>query len=340
MRNLNWELDAEFDSFSYKHIAFNDVDPIYFLVRYANLTDEQKKRIIFTNLMIYDLGTSIDTVAIEDNEKFYDRVIEVFKKKSVGKDRKDVAERESNPKSRTFATQVPKMRKHSPQEWIDLAMEETKSKLSWHGSVEGAKIIPTFGEYFAFKTADMIETCFDLDKSHGYKVAWDEGFKKTIPRGALTGYETVRARTRSNFRRPNVVREDEVMQIFYEEKLQKFGHIPCPHKRTRNISVLEVETLLCDFRKVWQGSLDYTEKVMKCKKAIDKNPNNKYAEGLKYPLDVMMKRREYLMNEVGIENIGEEHCTEDLFKWYDANKNKSFDTHFAETYSIQNGKFF
>lgn len=340
MRNLRWELENEFDSFSYKHIAFNDVDPIYFLVRYANLTEEQKKRVIFTNLMIYDLGVSIDTVAIEDKDKFYDRVTEVFQQMKVGKDRKHVAIREGHPNCKTKGTMVPLMREHKPQEWIDLIMEETKQKLSWYESVKSAKMIPTFGEYFAFKTADMIETCFDIDKSHGYKVKWDKGFLKTIPRGALTGYETVRARSRSNFRKPPVVREDEEMQIFYEEKLQKFGNIPCPHKRTRNMSVLEVETLLCDFRKVWQGSLDYTEKVMKCKKAIDKNPDNIYAEGMKYPLDVMMKRREYLMNEVGIENITESHCKEDIFEWYKENKNKTFDNHFSENYSIQNGRFF
>ena len=321
-----WQLYDEFDTFSYKHIALGDVDPVYFMIRYSDLTDRQKKRLIFTNLMIYDLSVSFDVVQIEDKEEFYDKIEEVFKAKKVGKDRKDVAERETNPNSRMFGTQIPKMREHMPEEWVDLAIKETTDHLCWGKSVKGGQLVPTFGEYFGFKMADMIETVFDLDISHNYFVHWTEEFRKTIPRGTLTGYEMTRTGKKAGFRKAKEIQKDEdgLLKEFFMKKLETFKDTASPHKPTRKICVTEIETLLCDFRKISKGTLNYSDKVKKCQTAIDKNPNNIYSAGCQVSVDILMHRREYLMQEVGIDNITKEHADECIFEWYQNNKDEVY----------------
>ncbi len=322
-----WKLFDDFDTFSYKHIALGDVDPVYFMVRYSDLSDLEKKRLIFTNLMIYDLSVSFPIAEIEDKDEFYDKIEEVFKSKSVGKDRKDVAERESNPKSRMFGTQIPKMRKHSPEEWVDLAIAETIEHKCWGKSVKGGQLVPTFGEYFGFKMADMIETVFDLDISHGYNVKWTEEFRKTIPRGTLTGYEMTRTGAKTGFRKAKIVQKDEdgMVREFFEAKLETFKDTASPHKPTRKICVTEVETLLCDFRKVSKGTLNYSDKVKKCQTAIDKNPGCYYAEKCQGAVDILMHRREYLMEVVGVDNITKDHADECVFEWYQNHKHEVYE---------------
>ena len=299
-----YEMLDGFRAFSFKHIALGDVDPIYTMIRNADMTDNQKKRMMFSHLMVYDLKSSIPLCSIDDTDLYYDEVYKLFKEEKVGKDRKDVASRETNPKSRTFGTQIPKMRTKSPEEWVDIAINEVKQSLDWGKSIQASKEVPTFGEYFAFKLSDMIETIFEFD---GYNVKYDSGFLKSMPRGALTGYEMVRTGSRHKFRDKEEIRKCVDMKSFYDVHLEFFSSYACPHKPTRKIGVTEIETLLCDYRKMCKGTLKHGDKVYKLKEALNKYPDLEVSNQLLVGAMPMFERRSELL-EMGTFKISEEHC--------------------------------
>lgn len=298
-----YEMLEGFRRFSFKHIALGDVDPIYTMIRYADMTEQQKKRMMFSHLMVYDLKSSIPLCDCDD-DVYYDNVQKYFETAKVGKDRKDVASRETNPKSRSFGTQIPKMRQHTPEEWVDIALNETRSSKDWYKSLNASKHIPTFGEYFAFKLADMIETIFDID---GYSVSYDAGFIKSLPRGALTGYEMVRTGSTHKFRSKEEIRKCKDMEKFYAMNLEFFSEYKCPHKPIRNIGVQEIETLLCDYRKVCKGTLKHGEKVLKLKDAIDAHPNLETSKRLWVGAEPLLNKRAILL-ERGISTICSGDC--------------------------------
>lgn len=302
---IEYELLDGFRQFSFKHIALGDVDPIYTMIRNADMTDKQKKRMMFSHLMVYDLKSSIPLCDSDDNV-YYDNVLKYFETAKVGKDRKDVASRETNVKSRSFGTQIPKMRQRSPEEWVDIAMNETYSTKNWYKSLTASKQIPTFGEYFAFKLADMIETIFDIDQ---YSVGYDAGFVKSMPRGALTGYEMVRTGSNHKFRSKEEIRKCSDMEKFYLTNLEFFSEYKCPHKPIRAIGVQDIETLLCDYRKVRKGTLKHGEKVLKLKDAIDAHPNLETSKRLWVGVEPLLNKRAILL-EKGISTI----CSDDCLK--------------------------
>ena len=293
-----------FREFSFKHIALGDLDPIYTMVRNARMTESKKKRFIFSHLMVYDLKSSIALADESNDELFYDKVLNCFQSDKVGKDRKDVASRETNIKSRTFGTQIPKMRLKSPEAWVDFAYEETNRSKNWGLSLQASKEVPTFGEYFGFKLADMIETVFDID---GYKVAWTEDFVKSLPRGALTGYEMVLTGSKSKFRSKDEIRNCPTMEKFYKDQLEFFSNVRCPQQPNRSIGVQEVETLLCDYRKVTKGTLQYGDKVLKLKQGIDHNKGLTTSEELFEGAKALFERRQMLLDR-GLSTIGYKDC--------------------------------
>lgn len=283
----------DFHRFSYIHIATGDVDPIYSAIRYSDLTDSDKHKLMFSHLMVYDLKQSI-RLAQEPDETYYDLLTEMFTKKQVGQDRKDVAERETNPKSRSFNTQINKMRNRSPSDWMGEAISLTLCDCdNWINSVKSGQIIPTFGEYFGFKTADMIETIFD----YNHKVVWDDGFKKTIPRGSLTGYECVRTGHTKKFRDTSEIREDDLMREFYLNEIEHFKDFQNPHKPVRGIGVQEIETLLCDYRKYRRGTLDFGQKTQKLMTGINANKGH-IVDGLTNIVHAMVNQKDEVMKRI------------------------------------------
>lgn len=301
---VEYEMLDGFREFSYKHIALGDVDPIYAMIRNSALDYNEKKRFMFSHLMVYDLKSSIALSDIKDNELYYDKLLCYFKESKVGKDRKDVASRETNTKSRMFGTQLPKMRLRSPEDWVEEAIQATQSSKSWGVSLKTSKNIPTFGEYFSFKLADMIETIFDIDN---YTVNYDKEFIDSIPRGSLTGYEMTRTGSLHKFRSKEEIRRCSSMSKFYEMHLEFFSSFKCPHKPTRSIGVQEIETLLCDYRKVCKGSLLHGDKVLKLNDGIEFNETLETSQKLLIGAQHLLNRRIELL-DLGIININETHC--------------------------------
>jgi hypothetical protein len=301
---VEYEMLDGFRAFSYKHIALGDVDPIYAMIRNSALNYNEKKRFIFSHLMVYDLKTSIALSDIKDDQLYYDKLLYYFQEAKVGKDRKDVASRETNIKSRMFGTQLPKMRLRSPEDWVEDTIQATQSSKSWGVSLKTGKNIPTFGEYFAFKLADMIETIFDVDE---YTVTYNKEFIDSIPRGSLTGYEMTRTGSTHKFRSKEEIRRCSLMSKFYNIHLEFFSSINCPHKPSRAIGVQEIETLLCDYRKVCKGILLYGDKVLKLKDGIEVNKKLETAQRLLVGAQPLLTRRTELL-ELGIMNINETHC--------------------------------
>jgi hypothetical protein len=293
-----------FRHFSFKHIALGDVDPIYTMIKNSQLSYEEKKRFTFSHLMVYDLKSSIALSDEKNDSIYYDKLLECFKSGKLGKDRKDVASRETNEKSRTFGTQLPKMRMKSPEEWIQIAIDETIKSKSWAASLNASKIIPTFGEYFAFKLADMIETIFDIKD---YTVKFDSDFVKSLPRGSLTGYEMVRTGSTSKFRSAEEIRNCELLNKFYLTELEFFKDYACPQNNSRGIGPQEIETLLCDYRKMRKGTLLHGDKVLKLKDGIDYNKGIETAAKLYYGAKPLLDRRIELMG-IGFSNITNQHC--------------------------------
>lgn len=301
---VEYEMLEGFRKFSYKHIALGDVDPIYAMIRNSALSYEEKKRFMFSHLMVYDLKSSIALSDIKDNELYYDKLLQYFKESKVGKDRKDVASRETNEKSRTFGTQLPKMRLKTPEDWVEEAIQATAQSKSWGVSLQTSKQIPTFGEYFSFKLSDMIETIFDIEN---YSVEYNKEFIDSIPRGSLTGYEMTRTGSLHKFRSKEEIRKCSSMSKFYEMHLEFFSSFKCPHKPIRSIGVQEIETLLCDYRKMCKGSLLNGDKVLKLKDGIEYNKELETAQKLWVGAEPMLKRRSELL-ELGVTNINETHC--------------------------------
>ena len=302
--DFDFELQDGFRDFSFKHIAFGDVDPIYTMVRNSGLSHEDKKRFIFSHLMVYDLKSSIALANEPDDDKYYDKLLQLFTEAKVGKDRKDVASRETNIKSRVFGTQLPKLRNQSPEDWVQCAIDETVKHKSWSASLSASKKIPTFGEYFSFKLADMIETVFDIPE---YSVQWGPDFLKSVPRGSLTGYEMVRTGSNHKFRTKEEIRKCSLMATFYINQVEFFKDYVCPQNPNRAIGVQEIETLLCDYRKLRKGTLQHGDKVLKLKHGIDHNIDLRIAQDLLIGAEPMLQRREELLR-VGINNVDQSCC--------------------------------
>jgi hypothetical protein len=301
---VEFELLEGFRNFSFKHLAFGEVDPIYAMIRNSSLNYNERKRFIFSHLMTYDLKTSIALSDIKDNDIYYDELLKCFKEAKVGKDRKDVASRETNVNSRTFGTQFPKIKIASPEEWIEQAIQKTISSRSWKESLIASKNIPTFGEYFAFKLADMIETIFDIPN---YEVLWDDDFRKSLPRGSLTGYEMVRTGSNHKFRDKSEIRSCSLMEKFYKTELEFFKDYSCPHNPNRSVGVQEIETLLCDYRKMRKKTLNHGDKILKLKEGIDHNLSLETASKLYIGAKPLLETRQQLL-ELGISNIERSHC--------------------------------
>ena len=304
---VNFKLLEEFRDFSFKHIALGDVDPIYTMIRNSSLSYDNKKRFIFSHLMVYDLKSSIELANESNNEKYYDKLLQYFKEAKVGKDRKDVASRETNIKSRVFGTQLPLLRNKSPEDWIQYVIEETIKHKSWDNSLIASKKIPTFGEYFSFKLADMIETIFDISE---YSVKWSKDFIKSLPRGSLTGYEMVRTGSNHKFRSKEEIRKCSLLGTFYNEQVEFFKDYQCPQNPNRSIGVQEIETLLCDYRKIRKGTLRHGDKVLKLKEGIDYNANN-FSQELLVGASPMLQRRKELL-EFGINKLDQNCCKKTL----------------------------
>lgn len=283
----------QFRDFSFRHIALGEVDPVYTAIKFSDLSEQKKKRMIFSHLMVYDFGRAIQLCEIEDDNKFYDEVLVSFENKLVGKDRVDVASRETHPSSRTRGTQLPKLRTKTPEEWVQQAIDETTKKKTWIDSVEASKNVPTFGDYFGFKLADMIETIFEIPD---YKVDFDEGFRKTIPRGTLTGYEFVRTGSTHKFRSKEEIRKCELLENFFLEEEQFFSGVACPQRPNRTIGAQEIETLLCDYRKCCKGTLKQGDKIEKLVKGLDKNVGLKVAKNLEKSIEILRKNRDKVLN--------------------------------------------
>jgi hypothetical protein len=286
----------EFRKFSFQHIALGEVDPIYTMIRNSELSDTEKKRLIFSNLMVYDLKHSIKLCSIPDDE-YYDYVRMLFKEAKVGKDRIDVASRETNVKSRSYNTQIDKMRIKTPEQWIDNVLEHT---VDWKTSLESAKMIPTFGEYFAFKVADMVESIFDMN----YKPVWSDDFKKTIPKGSLSGFELVRTGSSISKRSSEQIRQDPLLDELFLSELEFFKEYKCPHNPNRCIGVTEIETFFCDYRKTFKGTLNKGDKVLKLRAALEYNNDSLIAEKLKGSVDNLLSNRLKLIDM----NITELDC--------------------------------
>lgn len=302
---VEFELLDPFREFSFKHIALGDVDPIYTMVRNSALNYDEKKRFIFSHLMVYDLKSSIALSDIKDNNEYYRDLLRCFTESKVGKDRKDVASRETNINSRTYGTQFPKIIVKSPEDWIEQAIQRTSASLSWNESLIASKNIPTFGEYFSFKLADMIETVFDIPN---YNVVWDEYFRKSLPRGSLTGYEMVRTGSNHKFRDKSEIRNCSLMEKFYLSELEFFKNYTCPQTPNRTIGVQEIETLLCDYRKMRKNTLKHGDKVLKLQEGIDHNKTLDTALKLFVGAKPLLEKRVELL-ELGIKNINESHCS-------------------------------
>jgi hypothetical protein len=286
----------EFRKFSFQHIALGDVDPIYTMIRNSELSDNEKKRLIFSNLMVYDLKHSIKLTSIPDDQ-YYDYVKMLFTEAKVGKDRIDVASRETNVKSRSYNTQIDKMRCNTPEQWIDNVLQNT---VDWNTSIESAKMIPTFGEYFAFKVADMVESIFDMN----YTVKWDDSFRRTIPKGSLSGFELVKTGSATKHRSSEQIRQDPLLEQFFLTELEFFKDYKCPHNPTRCIGVTEIETFLCDFRKTFKGTLNKGDKVLKLKSALEFNVGSDIADKLKSSVDNLIDRRAKYIDV----NVTENEC--------------------------------
>lgn len=302
--NEKFALLDELLAFGARHIALGDVDPIYTMVRNSTLDHRMRCRFIFSHLMVYDLKYSIPLADTQDDRQYYDLLTSLFREERVGKDRKDVASRESNPKSRSFGTQIPKMRALPPEVWVENALQETRNKKSWRASLDASKRIPTFGEYFGFKLADMIETVFDTP---GYRVSVDDEFISSMPRGAITGFELVRTGSTTRNRDKGVVRADPDLRLLFETVAEHFRGVACPQNPTREIGAQEVETLLCDYRKMRKGTLAYGDKVYKLHTGIAANADLETAKSLLVGAQPMIDLRQKLLSEVGISNINLEH---------------------------------
>lgn len=301
---VEFQLLDGFRQFSFRHMALGDIDPIYTMIRNADMTDDEKKRMMFAHLMVYDLKSSIALADVKDDNMFYDNVKTLFETGKVGKDRKDVASRETNVKSRTFGTMIPKMKTKSPEEWVQQAIDETINTKSWGSSLKASQNIPTFGEYFGFKLADMIETIFDIKD---YNVRWGKEFHDSLPRGALTGFEMVRTGSTHKFRSKEEIRKCPLMVKFFEQEAEFFSEYACPQHETRRIGVQEIETFLCDYRKFKKGTLKPGDKVLKLKEGIDHNINLETATKLYVGAEPLLKRRKELL-DLGINDINEIHC--------------------------------
>jgi len=291
-------------AFGARHIALGDVDPIYEMTRNSGLDHRGRCRFAFSHLMVYDLKYSIPLADTKDDKAYYDLLTEMFQKEQVGKDRKDVASRETNPKSRSFGTQIPKMRLQSPETWVENAVLETHRTKSWRGSINACKLVPTFGEYFGFKLADIIEAAFDIPD---YRVKLDAEFIESMPRGAITGFELVRTGSTSRNRDKSEVRADPDLKLLFETVLEHFRGTACPHNPNREIGVQEVETLLCDYRKMRKGTLTYGDKVLKLQTGISANSELETSVALLKAASPMLERRKCLLNEVGVRNICKDH---------------------------------
>ena len=82
------------------------------------------------------------------------------------------------------------------------------------------------------------------------------GFRKSIPKGSMVGYITLKdgesmsppsAATIKEYQNSNHIKE------FYEHVLAYDLNLPCPHA-DRKLAVTEVETLRCEFRKFLKGT--------------------------------------------------------------------------------------
>ena len=89
--------------------------------------------------------------------------------------------------------------------------------------------------------------------------------------------------------------------------LEFFSSFKCPHKPSRPIGVQEIETLLCDYRKVCKGSLLYGDKVLKLKEGIEVNAGLATAQKLLAGAQPLLDKRNQLL-ELGVMNINEKHC--------------------------------
>ena len=258
----------EFREFSLVDLKYRNIDPIYEVISKSTMSAKDKKRFIISSLLNHDVEQSIILASEEDDKVYYDLLKKQYEEGKVAKERKDVASRETNIKSRAFGTQIPLLRIRKPEEWVDAVIDKVVKTKSWGESMKVAKLIPTFGEYFAFKVSDMVESVFNIDS---YKVIWDEGFKKSLPKGALTGFETVLTGKKLISRQTNEIRSDIILVEFFENELKYFNNFVCPHNENRMLGVGEIETFLCDFRKYKKGTFIHGGKVEKIKSALSKS---------------------------------------------------------------------
>lgn len=258
----------EFRAFSLIDLKYRNIDPIYEVISKSTMSSKDKKRFILSSLLNHDVRQSIILASEENDKSYYDLLKKQYEEGKVAKERKDVASRETNSKSRTYGTQIPLLRMKKPEEWVDLVIDRVIKTKSWGESMKVAKLIPTFGEYFAFKVSDMVESVFNIDS---YEVVWDDWFRKSLPKGALTGFETVLTGKKLIQRQISEIRLDMNLINFFDNELKYFSSFVCPHNENRMIGVGEIETFLCDFRKHKKGTFLHGGKVEKIIEGLDKS---------------------------------------------------------------------
>jgi len=118
----------------------------------------------------------------------------------------------------------------------------------------------------------------------------------------------VRTGSTHKFRTKEEIRKCSLMETFYTDQVEFFKDYVCPQNPNRSIGVQEIETLLCDYRKLRKGTLQHGDKVLKLKHGIDHNIDLRVAQELLIGAEPMLQRREELL-ELSVNKIDQSYCT-------------------------------
>lgn len=132
------------------------------------------------------------------------------------------------------------------------------------GSImDAVKGLYLFGDWIAFKVADMLEACL------GHHIDFDQGhvFMFEQPREAALMLWRQRMKIPDGARPKD---EDQVILAVVNSLLNTFSHFKAPPRYDRPIALQEIETILCKWKSHMSGHYPLWNDIDKIRRSLDK----------------------------------------------------------------------
>jgi hypothetical protein len=231
-------------------LTTKDLDPIYVLLLNSGLDSDTIKRWMLSYWCFYDAGVSSYLSQYEGDTFWYHFEIAAHNEQKTplggrwarGKERRHWRGSTAHISSAMLIDNYGK-----PEDVVNYLMPAFGHKEQYISVAERVKTLFGFGDWIAFKVADMLETVLGCDISFSQSAVF---MFKDPKKGAIMLEEQRKLEAGEN---TTVTNTEAAIQRSVDYLQEKFGMHLAPPNYTRNVGLQEIETILCKWKSHVRG---------------------------------------------------------------------------------------